>query len=119
VEKVLTKYHPKIVVHEVNQQPPNLCVTVPKPSTLVFWDGTNFHGASVCAFHCLAKRFDYSMVYCESAGVNCFWIRNDLLTSRLGVKSELVQNILNPRLLFKMPGFVYKSTDKIWDQVVC
>jgi hypothetical protein len=77
VEKVLTKYRPKIVIHEVNQQPPNLCVTVekPKPNKIIYWDGTNYHGGSVCAFYCLAKKNDYTMVYCESKGVNCFWIR--------------------------------------------
>ena len=60
VEKVLTKYHPKIVIHEVNQQPPNLCVTVekPKPNKIIYWDGTNYHGGSVCAFYCLAKKND-------------------------------------------------------------
>jgi len=94
-------------------------VTVPKPSTLTFWDGSNFHGASVCAFYCLAKKFNYSMVYCESAGVNCFWVRNDLLTSRLGVKSELIQKILKPELLYKKPGFVYKSTNNIWHRIQC
>lgn len=119
VEKVLSKYHPKIVIHEVNQQPPEVCVTVPKPSTLTFWDGSNFHGASVCAFHCLAQEFDYSMVYCESAGVNCFWIRNDLLSSRLGVDSELIQTIINPQLLYKKPSFVYRSTNNVWQQIKC
>ena len=81
VEKVLTKYRPKIVIHEVNQQPPNLCVTVekPKPNKIIYWDGTNYHGGSVCAFYCLAKKNDYTMVYCESKGVNCFWIRYILL----------------------------------------
>ena len=68
VEKVLTKYRPKIVIHEVNQQ--RQCVTVPKPQTLTFWvHQTNYHGASVCAFRCLAIENDYTMVYCESAGV--------------------------------------------------
>jgi hypothetical protein len=81
VEKVLTKYRPKIVIHEVNQQPPNLCVTVkkPKPNEIIYWDGTNYHGGSVCAFYCLAKKNRYTMVYCESKGVNCFWIRYILL----------------------------------------
>ena len=79
VEKVLTKYRPKIVIHEVNQQPPNLCVTVEKPNKIIYWDGTNYHGGSVCAFYCLAKKNRYTMVYCESRGVNCFWIRYILL----------------------------------------
>jgi hypothetical protein len=119
VEKVLSKYHPKIVIHEVNQQPPDICVTVPKPKTLTFWDGSNFHGGSVCAFHCLAQRFNYSVVYCETAGVNCFWIRNDLLSSRLGVETNLIQKIINPQLLYKKPKFVYRSTNYVWHQIKC
>lgn len=65
VEAIIkSKYKPKIVIHEVNQQKPNLCVAVPKPgpSELIFWDVTNFHGGSVCAFYCLAKTNDYTMV---------------------------------------------------------
>ncbi len=38
IEKILTKYHPKVVVHEINQQLPEFCVTVPKPDDLIFWD---------------------------------------------------------------------------------
>ena len=67
VEKVLSKYKPKMLIHEVNQQ--TSCVTVPKPVALTFWDGSEFHGGSVCAFRCLAIASGYSMVYCESAGV--------------------------------------------------
>lgn len=69
VEKVLTSnmYRPKIVIHEINQQ--TACVTVPKPDSLVFWDGSEYHGGSVCAFRCLAMSVGYTMVYCERAGV--------------------------------------------------
>jgi hypothetical protein len=38
IEKILTKYQPKVVVHEINQQLPEFCVTVPKPDNLIFWD---------------------------------------------------------------------------------
>jgi hypothetical protein len=31
VKKVVRFYRPKLVVHEVNQKPPQICVTVPKP----------------------------------------------------------------------------------------
>jgi hypothetical protein len=119
IEQVLTEYKPKIVVHEVNQQGPELCVTVPKPTDLVYWDGSNYHGGSVCAFQCLAKRFNYTMVYCESAGVNCFWLRNDLLSRALNLDLNDVQHILNPTKLFKQPGFTYYSTGKPWTHVNC
>ena len=64
VEQVLTEYKPKLIVHEVNGQPADMCVTVPRPDVdeLVFWDSSNYHGGSVCAFHCLAKNNGYTMV---------------------------------------------------------
>ncbi len=116
VEKVLTKYKPKIVIHEVNQQ--DLCVTVPKPDKVIYWDGSNFHGASACAFHCLAIRFGYTMVYCEQKGVNCFWIRNDLLEKNLGISSQYVQEVLTSTYLFTKT-FEYFNTSKIWEKIIC
>ena len=119
VEKILTKYKPKIVVHEVNQQPPEMCVTVPKTNELIFWDGSNFHGASVCAFRCLAKAYEYTMVYCESRGVNCFWLRNDILASHLHFNVTLMQSIFTSAFLYKKPSFVYRSTTKEWHRISC
>jgi hypothetical protein len=40
-----------------------------------------YHGASLSAFNSLAKQKGYSLVYCESVGVNAFYVRNDLLSS--------------------------------------
>ena len=116
MEKVLTEYTPKIIIHEINQQTPDKCVTVPKPNSLIYWDGSSYHGGSLCAFRCLAIRFGYTMVYCESAGVNCFWIRNDLLKKNLGIDVKVVQQILSPKFLWKKPMFVYQNTDKVWEQ---
>ncbi len=113
-------YRPKVVVHEVNQQEPNMCVTVPKPAEYRKWDGlSSFHGGSVCAFRCLAKRFKYTMVYCESAGVNCFWIRNDLLEQKLGFGIESIQGMLTPQVLYKKLAFAYQSHSEVWEQVKC
>ena len=119
IEKVLTKYKPKVLIHEINQQTPDKCVTVKKNSELIFWDGSNYHGASVCAFYCLAKSFDYSMVYCESAGVNCFWIRNDLIQKYLKLNVKVLQRLLNPTFLQKKPNFVYPPTNNEWHVVQC
>jgi hypothetical protein len=120
VEEVLrAAYTPKIVIHEVNQQTPERCVTVPRPAKLTFWDSSSYHGASVCAFRCLAVRFGYTMVYCESAGVNCFWIRNDLLERSLNIESSLVQRVLTPAVLYKKPAFVYRPTLNPWVHVNC
>ena len=119
IESILTRYTPKVVIHEVNQQTPEKCVTVPKTDQLVFWDGTEYHGANICAFYCLAKKSKYTMVYCESRGVNCFWVRNDLLQRHLKIYPGFVQSILTPEFLFKKPNFNYKKTNKTWEIINC
>ena len=47
------------------------------------WDGSDFYGAGVLALHRLARTKGYSLVYCESHGVNCFFLRDDVLGVRL------------------------------------
>jgi hypothetical protein len=50
------------------------------------WDGsTARHGASVTAMERLGRRHGYTMVYCESHGVNCFFVRDDVLADGLGL----------------------------------
>jgi len=63
VKQVLKSYRPKLIIHEVNQKPPEICVTVTKPgiNELIQWDLTDYHGGSVCAFYCLAKSNGYTM----------------------------------------------------------
>jgi hypothetical protein len=56
------------------------------------WDGkSNFHGGSVAGFDALARRFGYTLVYCESHGVNCFFVLDEDLR-------RLVQSPLAARL---------------------
>lgn len=120
IEKILTKYRPKILIHEVNQQPSDMCVTVPKTDKIIFWDGSNYHGASVCAFHCLAKQNNYSMIYCESSGVNCFWLRNDIINYLLpNVDIQYLQSVLNPKFLYVRPKFTYHDTKNTWHFINC
>ena len=44
------------------------------------WDGrSDYFGASLGAFAALARAKGYAAVHCEAHGVNCFFVRNDLL----------------------------------------
>jgi len=118
VEKILTKYRPKIVIHEVNQQLPEFCVTVPKSDLLIFWEErSTFHGGNVCAFYCLAKRFNYTMVFCN--GINCFWMRNDILFSILSIEISTIQKVLNPTFLYRFVHLNYVKSNKKWHKVTC
>jgi hypothetical protein len=118
MESIFTKYKPKVVVHEVNQQ--TKCVTVSKSDKLIVWKGHDeYSGASVCAFYCLAKRFGYTMVYCESYGVNCFMIRDDLLEDALQIDVSFVKKILTPKFLYRRLRFSYEPSKEHWTTIEC
>lgn len=43
------------------------------------WDGSAHYGASLPALIALARRKGYTLVHCTQAGVNAFFVRDDLL----------------------------------------
>lgn len=43
----------------------------------------DYYGASLAAFYYLLKERGYHLVYCEKQGVNAFWVRDDLKTTKL------------------------------------
>ena len=99
LEKILHEYTPRIIVAEVNPTLGHnihnqnheyfmnsfrelnslpLGVNHPKCMEQEVWDGTRYSGANPVAFQTLLKEFGYEMVYCESCGVNCFFILKSL-----------------------------------------
>jgi hypothetical protein len=72
-------YRPAIIVIEYNATlGPADALAVPyRPDGV--WDGTNHFGASLRALAVVARARGYALVYCESAGVNAFFVRRDLL----------------------------------------
>jgi hypothetical protein len=46
------------------------------------WDGTNYFGASLLALQKLGKRYNYSLIYCNKNGVNCFFVSDDLIREK-------------------------------------
>jgi hypothetical protein len=79
---ILEQYTCDIIICEYNASilPPEDKVVIYNPHGR--WDGTNYFGASVCAYNALATRYGYTLVYCENKGVNCFFIRNDIIRDR-------------------------------------
>ena len=75
-----THFRPRVVVIHYNSHiPPNKARTV-RQDAIGRWDGrTNYYGASLGALVILAASKGYSVVYCESHGCNCFFVRNDEL----------------------------------------
>ncbi|AFY38265.1 hypothetical protein Lepto7376_1952 [[Leptolyngbya] sp. PCC 7376] len=71
------KYQPRIVIMEFNGAlPPPISVTIPYDASHQ-WDGTSYIGASLGALDILAKKKGYTLVGCDSSGVNSFFIRDD------------------------------------------
>jgi hypothetical protein len=46
------------------------------------WNGTNYFGASLLALDKLSVKFNYSLVYCDNNGVNCYFIKNSILKDK-------------------------------------
>lgn len=65
------------------------------------WDGTNYFGVSLLALDKLAKKFNYSLVYCDNNGVNCFIIHNDIIKN----KNLKFANIDNISKIYKPPKY--------------
>jgi len=64
------------------------------------WDGySNYFGASLLSLVKLGKKYNYSLVYCEKKGVNCFLVHNDVIKD----KNLQIKNIGDIEKIY-MPG---------------
>lgn len=73
LHRLLKKYHPRVIVVEYN------ATHLPNEDKVVIynaqgWDGTNYFGASIRAFHNLGVKYGYTLVYAEKMGVNLFFV---------------------------------------------
>lgn len=76
-------YRPRLLIMEYNASIPPDQARVVKYEPKRTWDGTNYFGASLLALDNLCKNKGYTLVYCESMGVNAFWVRTDCMTENL------------------------------------
>lgn len=72
------RYRPRVVVIEYNAGIPPT-----ESKSIVYdpdfkWQITDYFGASLAALAKLGKRKGYKLIYCESTGVNAFFVRDDL-----------------------------------------
>ena len=78
----LEEWRPRVVVVEYNGfLPPAVDWKVAYDPNRV-WDGSINYGASLKALERLGRRFGYRLVHCELAGVNAFFVRNDLVADK-------------------------------------
>jgi hypothetical protein len=106
-------FRPRVIVNEVNTHgflAPPVAQTVGRNQTIYCTQPfmTSYQGASLSAFSGLYKAFGYRMVYCESKGVNCFAVRDDLLQPLLNGGDDaanIVSEMLSDAKLFRPPRF--------------
>jgi hypothetical protein len=79
VWQAIRHHSPRVVVIEYNSIfPPSVEWVVDNEPELI-WDGTSHFGASLKALENLGRNKGYSLVGCNLAGVNAFFVRSDLL----------------------------------------
>jgi hypothetical protein len=76
------KYRPAVVVIEYNATHLPHEDKVVKYRPFYVGDTTNYFGASILALYHLGKAKGYSLVYAEKAGVNLFFVRDDILKEK-------------------------------------
>ena len=82
LKKILENYQCDIIICEYNGTH-----LVNEDKIIIYnkngkWDGTNYFGASLCSLDKLGKKYNYSLVYCNANGVNCFLIHNDIIKNK-------------------------------------
>lgn len=99
-KEIDSKYQPKIVVCEYNSAIPfGQSKTIERDDSHT-WDGTNYVGVSLSALISLSKTKGYTLVCCDSKGVNAFFVRNDLIDGNFDPQA--------PELLFRKPQYGVK-----------
>jgi hypothetical protein len=79
VWQAIVTVKPRLVVIEYNALwPPFIRKTVAHDPAMV-WDGSSFSGASLGALEALGREKGYCLVGCSLAGVNAFFVRDDLV----------------------------------------
>ncbi len=89
VWKSIVDYIPRVVIIEYNSSIPNTESKVVPYNSEAVWDGTNYFGASILALKNLGIVKGYTLVGCDSNGVNAFFCKSEL------VHNFQIQNIDN------------------------
>jgi hypothetical protein len=97
VWKAIRVINPRVVVIEYNAtlRPPLSLVVPYRPDAQ--WDGSNFYGASLDALVRLGAEKGYRIVGCSLAGVNAFFVRQDLCGSHFVEPATAQEHYEPPR----------------------
>lgn len=78
VWEALGALKPRAAVIEYNALFPADVVWIAEYDASKWWNGTSYFGASLKALEVLGARMGYSLVGCDIAGANAFFVRSDL-----------------------------------------
>jgi len=82
VWKAIEQFHPRTIVIEYNAHYLPSVRWVQKYDVNRVWDGTSYFGASLKSLELLGADKGYKLVGCDFAGVNAFFVRQDLVENK-------------------------------------
>lgn len=74
-----TRFRPRVVIIEYNAAEGPERVSTIEYAPAFRWGGTDYMGASLGALVAVSRDRGYTLVACDSRGVNAFFVRNDLV----------------------------------------
>lgn len=101
LKEILENYQCDIIICEYN------ATHLPNEDKIVIydknggWDGTNYFGLSLLSLDKLGKMYNYSTIYCNANGVNCFLIHNDIIKD----KNLQFKNLGDITQIYKPAGY--------------
>lgn len=86
VWKNIQGYIPRVIVIEYNASiPPTESRSIPYDPNFV-WSGTDYFGASLLALAKLGKDKGYTLIGCDSQGVNAFFVLDELVRNNFKIR---------------------------------
>lgn len=102
--RAITSAKPRVVVIEYNATyPPPMSISVAYNPDGV-WEGGTYHGASLAALTSLGAEKGYTLVGCCLAGVNAFFVRNDLVGDHFHAPFTAEEHYEPPRYSLVAPA---------------
>lgn len=94
VWKAIEHYSPRVVIIEYNSKIPATESKVVRYDPTWQWDGTDYMGASLLALKKLGESKGYTLITCDSNGVNSFFVRQDLVDKNFAIRN--IKEIYRP-----------------------
>jgi len=95
IMKAITTVNPRVIIIEYNALLPPECEWIMKYDPNYCWNYTSIQGASLKSLEKLGKQKGYKLVGTNVAGVNAFFVREDL-TKELFPTPATAENLYNP-----------------------